>query len=295
MTPLRQLDLSAARVLDGGMATELARRGADISGPLWSARALIEAPELIEAVHLDYLHAGADCISTASYQVSAMGMTAEGAAAALRKSVQVAESARRRQQRAALIAASLGPYGAALHNGAEYHGNYNCGFHDLVMFHVERLAVLADTGADLIAFETVPSLEEAAAMVEALRGFADMAAWISFTCRDAQHVGHGERLSECAAMLDREPQVVAVGVNCTPPHLITPLIGELRSATAKPIAVYPNSGEAWDAAGRCWTGATDDFDRLTRDWAKAGAQMIGGCCRTTPEHIRAVRNALGKP
>ena len=299
MTPLDQLDLRPVRVLDGGMATELERRGSDISGPLWSAHVLLDAPERIEAVHLDYLNAGADCISTASYQISALGFAELGleegkAESALRQSVWLAESARGKQRRPALIAASLGPYGAALHNGAEYHGNYDCSFDDLVRFHAERLAVLEDTSADLIAFETVPSLEEAQAMVQALRQFPSIAAWISFTCKDKQHVGHGERLAECAALLDHKPQIVAAGVNCTSPHLILPLIGELRSATGKPIAVYPNSGERWDAARRCWTGAPDipAYGKLAREWAEAGAQMIGGCCRTTPEYIRAVRQAL---
>lgn len=301
MTPLGQINLGAVRVLDGGMATELERRGADISGPLWSARVLLNAPELIEAVHLDYLEAGADCISTASYQVSALGFAEVGmdsgrAADALRKSVRLAESARDKQQRPILIAASLGPYGAALHNGAEYHGNYDYSFEELVLFHLERLAALESTNADLIAFETVPSIEEARAMVEALRSFPGMAAWISFTCKDARHTGHGESLAECAAMLDREPQITAVGVNCTSPRWILPLIGELRDATAKPIAVYPNSGEGWNAVERSWTGQSDilDFGRLARLWAEAGAQMIGGCCRTTPAHIRAVREGLGQ-
>jgi homocysteine S-methyltransferase len=298
-----QPDFRTIRVLDGGMATELEQRGYDISGPLWSAHVLDTAPEKIAEVHLDYLRAGADCISTASYQVSAMGYAELGrpvgdAPRALHKSVTVAEEAReeyrKESDRPVLIAASLGPYGAALHNGAEFHGRYTIGFDELVAFHSERLAVIAETNADLVALETVPSLEEGRAIVAALSRFSRLHAWVSFTCRDAAHVAHGERIADCAAVLGAFPQVVAVGINCTAPPLIEQLIGEALAGTAKPVFVYPNSGEQWDAANRRWYGAsnTDEFAVMAAAWYEAGAQAVGGCCRTTPAHIRAVREAL---
>lgn len=292
------------RVLDGGMASELERRGCDISGPLWSAHVLDVSPGTVAQVHLDYLRAGADCISTVSYQISAMGYAELGrppahSASALRRSVEIAQAARdqyrNESNRHVFIAASLGPYGAALHNGAEFHGRYNIAFDDLVAFHAERLAILAGTNADLVALETVPSLEEARAIVAALAQFPAISAWISFTCKDATHVAHGERLAECAALLDTVPQVVAVGVNCTAPHLIAALIAEAKTATTKPILVYPNSGEHWDAESRRWYGTSDvaEFAQLALGWYSAGARAVGGCCRTTPVHIRAVREALG--
>ncbi len=175
MTPLQQLDLSGLHVLDGGMATELERKGFNLDGPLWSAHVLESSPEAIAAVHREYLEAGADCLLTASYQVSAEGFqeigfapqdAAKAAANALRASVALAEKVRSEYQagspRKIWIAASLGPYGAMLHNGAEYHGNYDCSFEDLVGFHGRRIAVLAQTNADFLAFESIPSLEEAA-------------------------------------------------------------------------------------------------------------------------------------
>src|SRR5271170_2177866 len=263
MTGRDQLDLRAVRVLDGGMATELEKLGCDLSGPLWSARVLREQPERIAAVHDSYLDAGADCILTASYQVSAeayaeIGLSPEAAATSLRESVRLAENARTRHSgRRILIAASLGPYGAALHNGAEYHGNYDISFDQLVSFHALRLAVLAETNADLIAFETVPSLEEAHAIVAALEQYPEISAWVSFTCVDATHAAHGEPISDCGRLLDSIPQVVAVGINCTAPALVTPLIQALKASTTKPIVVYPNSGEGWNAQTRSWTGKAD--------------------------------------
>ena len=303
MTPLQQLDLSGLHVLDGGMATELERKGFNLDGPLWSAHVLQSSPATIAAVHREYLEAGADCLLTASYQVSAEGFqeigfapqdAAKAAANALRASVALAEKVRSDYQagspRKIWIAASLGPYGAMLHNGAEYHGNYDCSFEDLVGFHGRRIAVLAQTNADFLAFESIPSLEEAGAILAALQPYPDVAAYLSFTCRDGIHVSHGETLHACAELLDEQPQVIGIGVNCTAPELIGRLIGELAKVTGKPIIVYPNSGEEWDAVHRCWQGdgQIQAFGELAERWRDAGAQWIGGCCRTGPEHVRAV-------
>lgn len=294
------------RILDGGLATELEYLGADISGPLWSAHVLEDTPDKVLAVHRAYIAAGADCIATASYQVSRMGYVAcgfapERADAALLAAVRLArQAADEASDRRVMVAASLGPYGAALHNGAEYHGNYDCGFADLVAFHRERIAVLAQApGAeapDLLALETLPSLEEARAIGRALADWPELAAWFSFTCKDSEHVAHGEPLRACAAFLEALPQAVAIGVNCTTPSLILPLIQELRAATGKPILVYPNSGEGWDAEARCWTGSSDPegFGEMAAIWYAAGAQAVGGCCRTRPAHIRQVAAAADR-
>src|SRR3984885_13106974 len=303
MTPLQQLDLSSLHVLDGGMATELERKGFNLDGPLWSAHVLESSAEAVAAVHREYLEAGADCLLTASYQVSAEGFqeigfaphhAAKAAANALGASVALAEKVRNEYQagspRPIWIAASLGPFGAMLHNRAEYHGNYDCSFEDLVGFHSRRIAVLGQTNADFLAFESIPSLEEARAILSALQPYPDLAAYLSFTCRDGIHVSHGETLRACAKLLDKRPQVIGMGVNCTAPELIGSLIGQLAEVTSKPIIVYPNSGEAWDAVHRCWQGdgQIHAFGELAERWRGAGAQWIGGCCRTGPEHVRAV-------
>jgi homocysteine S-methyltransferase len=298
----RESMLSGLHVLDGGMASELEYLGANIDGSLWSAHVLAEAPDKIIAVHRAYIAAGAGIIETASYQVSRLGyaevgLTSERADIALLHSVSLARTAAEFVDRRVLVAASLGPYGAMLHNGAEYHGNYACTFADLVAFHRERIAVLANAqgqqSPDLLAFETLPSLDEAEAIGQALAPHPDLAAWFTFTCRDQQHVAHGERLRDCAAAVARFPQTIAIGVNCTHPDLIQSLIAELRSASHKPIVVYPNSGEGWDAAARCWTGTADPaaYGAQASAWFAAGAQIIGGCCRTRPAHIRQVAEA----
>ena len=306
MKPVQQLDLGGLHILDGGMATELERRGFDLNGPLWSAHVLECSPEAIADVHRAYLEAGADCLLTASYQVSAEGFeqigrapqdAVEAAARALRASVAIAEKVRSEYQggtpRRIWIAASLGPYGAMLHNGAEYHGNYAASFDELVGFHRRRIAVIAETNADFLAFESIPSLEEAKAILTALHPYSDVPAYLSFTCKDGTRVSHGETLRECAEFLDKQPQVIGIGVNCSRPDLISSLIGELSQVSNKPIIVYPNSGEQWDAVHHCWRGdgQIQEFGELARSWRAGGAQWIGGCCRTGPEHVQAVADA----
>jgi homocysteine S-methyltransferase len=312
--------LDGVHVIDGGLASELEHLGARIDGPLWSAHVLEDEPEKLLAVHRAFIEAGSECIATASYQVSRMGYAECGlppvrADQALVRSVELArQAAAEFPGRRVLIAGSLGPYGAALHNGAEYTGDYSITYQDLVRFHRERIEVFArakgtgfspyvgnatEKGAlapDLLAFETFPSLNEARAVCEALEPFPQMQGWFSFSCHDEKTVSHGEPLGECAALLNACPQILAIGVNCVPPRWVSSLLGEIRAVTAKPVLVYPNSGEGWDAANRSWIGSTDpvDFGRRSAEWFAAGAQIVGGCCRTQPEHIRAIAQAARK-
>jgi len=310
--------LEGIHIIDGGLASELEYRGARIDTPLWSAQVLEDEPETLRAVHRAFIDAGAQCIATCSYQVSRMGylgvgLTAGQADAALLRSVKLARSVVAEfPERRMLVAGSLGPYGAALHNGGEYHGNYDCCYADLVRFHRERIEIFAratgDERPDLLAFETFPSLEEVRAVGEALAilhptgqkspgadpdSWPELQAWFSFSCRDAKHVSHGERVADCAGLAASFPQTAAVGVNCVPPKWIPSLIAELRAGSDKPIMVYPNSGEGWDAANCCWTGVTDpaDFGAHAAEWFRAGAQIVGGCCRTRPAHIREIADA----
>jgi homocysteine S-methyltransferase len=291
-------------VLDGGFGTELERRGCDVRGALWSAEALLGSPALVEDVHAAYLAAGSDCITTGSYQVSfegfaEAGLSAADATRALKASMAIADAARRRvvgtSDRRVFIAASLGPYGAILHNGAEYHGRYGIPAGELVTFHRSRLEHLQDGPIDLVACETVPSLQEASAMLRALADFPHLPAWVSFTCGDGRHTGSGDEIAACARVVGESPQVVAIGVNCTAPAHVGELVGCLRAGTPKPIVVYPNAGQQWDAAARTWTGRSSigGYGTLAVEWRRQGATWLGGCCGTSPADIAQLRAALG--
>ncbi len=284
-------------VLDGALATELERAGFDTSGALWSARALADAPDLIRQVHRSYLEAGADVITTASYQGTIPGFLAAGysrreAEALLRRSVRLAKDERdqweARTGRRALVAASMGPYGAYLADGSEYRGRYGLSRAALAAFHRERLAILAEEGLDLFAFETVPDLAEAEAVGDVLAPYPPGCAWISFSCADGCRTSAGDDGGDCAAVLKDIPQFAALGVNCTAPAAVAPFLRRMHERTALPLAAYPNSGEVWDGAERRWTGRPADLAALAPSWHAAGARLIGGCCRTTPETIRAI-------
>jgi homocysteine S-methyltransferase len=293
------------RVLDGGLATELERAGADLAGGLWSARLLLQDPALIREVHRRYFAAGADVAITASYQASyagfaTMGVDRAGTDRLLRRSVELAMEARlaasEQHPGPMWVAASVGPYGATLHDGSEYHGDYGLSVPELVEFHAERLGVLARSGADLLACETIPSLDEAQAIVTALHRAPLARAWLSFASRDDRHTARGEALVDCARRLDGESQLVAIGVNCVRPEATASLIREHRRGTSKPIVVYPNSGEVWDGRAQCWRGSQSaaPLAELVDVWLAAGATWIGGCCRTTPDDIRVVRKRVDR-
>jgi homocysteine S-methyltransferase len=295
-------------ILDGGLATELERRGADLTGALWSAQVLLENPQLIEQVTFDYLAAGADVAVSASYQATfegfaRLGLSATDSADLMQLSVRIAREARDRfwsdeevrgGRTSPLVTASIGCYGASLADGSEYRGDYGLTSRQLMDFHRPRLDVLAETEPDLFAFETIPCAVEAEALVRLLEDYPGVAAWLSFSCRDGDQVSHGEPIVDCVDLTNDSREITAVGINCTPPEHIADLLTAAAAATTKPLVAYPNSGEAWDADGRCWIAGTAKLDipDAVQEWYALGARLLGGCCRTTPDTIRAVAARL---
>ncbi len=310
MNPLQPfLDVQSAFVLDGGLATELEQRGYSLNDELWSARLLADAPDAIRQVHSDYFWAGADCGISATYQATVPGFMARGASE--REAVRLiqlavtlvveARDAYWAQARKPgdgrlrpLVAASVGPYGAYLADGSEYTGRYDLDEAGLRAFHHDRWHLLAQTPADLLACETIPSFAEAGVLAGLLAETPDRWAWFSFTARDGRLLSDGTPAAEAAAFLDGCERVAAIGINCTPPRFIPALIGEIRAVSDKPVIVYPNSGETYDVAHKRWRGesAPAEFGTYSREWRKLGAAAVGGCCRTTPAHIRQIRDRI---
>ena len=298
------LDHQPVLVIDGALATELERRGYNLKDELWSAKILLEQPEAIQQLHYDYFKAGADCVITASYQATMEGFMKRGlsqteAIALIQKSVRLAQSARDEfwadetnhiGRPRPFIAASVGPYGAYLAHGEEYIGNYGLTRRELMDFHRPRMKVLIDAGADILACETIPSLIEAQALAELLKEFPEISAWISFSARDEKHNSEGQAFADCVELLEDNPQIAALGINCTSPKYIESLIRSAKKVTDKPILTYPNSGETYSAEKQNWNGdpVYESFGEQARDWYAAGARLIGGCCRTTPEDIKGI-------
>jgi len=309
-TPVAEwLGGAPVRVLDGGLATTLEARGHDLSDALWSARLLIDAPEEIAEVHRAFLAAGADCVTSASYQASFAGLERRGLGRAearetLQRSVTLAREARDAWVAAGgegsgpqrpLVAASVGPWGAAQADGSEYTGRYAIDEAGLEEFHRERFALLVEAGPDLIACETLPSRAEARTLLRLLDETPGVRAWFSFTAGDGERLPDGTPLAELARELDHE-RLVAIGVNCVPPGRVVGLLAALREGTSRPLVAYPNSGEGWDPVARTWKGQAAAPDaRRPGAWRAAGASLIGGCCRVGPEAIRELRLELLGP
>jgi homocysteine S-methyltransferase len=287
-------------VLDGGMGTELDRRGLDLRDPLWSARVLVEAPDAIRDVHTAYFEAGADVAISSSYQASFEGLAARGfgpkeAAALFRRSVEIAREAATALAGRRLVAASVGPYGAFLGNGAEYTGDYDLDEAGLIAFHEPRLEALAGAEPDLFAVETIPSSEEANALLRALERVPEIPAWISFSCRDGAHLCDGTSFEKAVETATSSPSVVAVGVNCTSPLHVTALVEITTGVTDRPVVCYPNRGAFWDPVRKVWVDPPRQDARPVlrpREWRDAGARVIGGCCGTTPDDIAAMARTL---
>ena len=304
------LDSCEIMVIDGSMSTALQNMGLNLNHRLWTAKALSENPELVKQVHIDYFRAGADCGITCSYQATvpgfmSCGCSEEEAEALIRRSVELFLEARdewwEKEGRAAgrawpLCLAGIGPYGAFLADGSEYTGDYQVSDDELTAFHARRAGLLLEAGADILLFETQPSLREAlieAKIAEELG--ADY--WISFSCRDGKHNSKGEPLEKCAAVLSQgHPHLKMIGVNCTKPEYIESLIRALKNACNIPVAVYPNSGEVYDPLTKTWTQSDGgmDFGAYALRYMAAGAVAVGGCCTTTEKHIRQVVQARKK-
>lgn len=288
-------------LLDGGLSNELERQGHDLNNTLWSAKLLASNPEAIVLAHLAYLESGARCIIASSYQATLHGFMALGydqttASALILKSVQVAVEARRRfmilhpDKSSPLIAASIGPYGAYLADGSEYRGDYGITDQALADFHEPRISLLDGSAADLLACETIPSFHEAEVLSGLLKS-CGKPAWVSFSCKDDQHISDGTTIAQCAALFAHHPTVFAIGVNCTSPQYISGLIRSIKAnAGEKRIVVYPNSGAVYDPGSKTWSALSDSSscERLAKEWMDLGADIIGGCCGIGPEQIKAM-------
>jgi homocysteine S-methyltransferase len=294
-------------VLDGGLATTLEATGQDLSGPLWSARLLAEDPAAIVTAHRAFLVAGAEVLTTASYQLSAIGLRSVGrdeqdVDRLLGRSVELARDAiaghladrpDTGDGRVPRVAASVGPYGAVLADGSEYRGRYGRTVEELATFHAARVAALVAAGPDLLAVETIPSGDELAALAQVLSE-VDVPAWVSLTVgADGTTTPEGQPLAEAVAPVLDVDAVVAVGVNCCPPSVATRALETLAAACDHPLAVYPNVGGAWDAQARGWRpGAGGDVTQELPRWLAAGARLVGGCCGTSPEHLARLAAAV---
>lgn len=296
---IKRLSQDRPLLLDGGFATQLEAQGFDVNHVLWSASLLQTNPNAILTAHQAYLKAGAECIETASYQASYEGFASQGMSSGqademMRLSISLASKANKDGH--ALIAASIGPYGAMLADGSEYTGNYDVDRSTLVKFHKSRLTLFDLSEADVLAVETIPSLEEAEVLAELLAE-CTTPSWVSFSCMDESNICDGQAIDKAAAIFKDHPKVAAVGINCTQPQYAVSLIKKIRQVLPdKHIIAYPNSGEIYNANANSWAGTVspEECSVAAVEWINAGATIVGGCCRMGPKHIAAIKIAISK-
>ena len=292
-------------LLDGGLSNQLESQGCNLKQSLWTAEMLKSNPQEIIKAHLAYLEAGAQCIITSSYQATIPGFTKLGideeeAKKLILKSVKLAKKANHiylekyPDRTQALVAASIGPYGAYLADGSEYRGNYGISDEELKDFHLSRIQILDKSEADILACETIPSYQEARLLAEILLD-CKKKSWMTFSCKDGIHINDGTPIAECMHLLNRHPNIFAVGVNCTKPSYISSLIKIIKANCGnKKIIVYPNSGEIYNAKTKSWAFSSEqNFGvQSVQEWLALGVDLIGGCCRVGPSQIHEVKSKV---
>ncbi len=290
-------------VLDGGMATELEKRGFELNDHLWSAAILADKPSAIRDVHLSFLEAGADCIITSSYQATIDGFIKKGyssveAANLIKLSVKLAREAVNtymdnnscEDRPVPIVAGSAGCYGSSLADGSEYRGDYHLEIEEYKKFHEYRVELLAESGADLIAFETLPCSEEGFAIIELMKFYPEMPYWLSFSVKDESRISNGDLFSDFVKKAEYRQNYIGCGINCSSPENVTGVMQQLAGMKTGNFVVYPNSGEVYDKSCNCWkeSGEKNMFINYVDRWYSLGAKIIGGCCRTGPEEIRYI-------
>ena len=306
------LDKQEIIILDGALGTELESLGYDVSGKLWSAQYLLDQPQIIQNVHESYVRAGSDIITTSSYQASVpafveTGLTPEKSYDLLKETVFLARKAikntwqalspeEQKQRPCPLVAGSVGPYAAYLADGSEYTGNYQLSEEEYRDFHRPRIQALLEAGSDLLAIETIPNGAEAAAILRLLaEEFPQAETYLSFVAQAENAISDGTKIEELGNLAQESPQVLAVGFNCTAPHLIAPLLDALGQVCNKPFLTYPNSGETYNGLTKTWHDDPEQERSLLENsklWQNQGVRLFGGCCRTRPEDIAQLARGL---
>jgi S-methylmethionine-dependent homocysteine/selenocysteine methylase len=285
------MSADALTILDGAMGAELARRGVDIGLPLWSANALLTAPHVVQQIHADYAAAGATVLTANTFRTNARTLERAGLSGQSRElTFKAVTLARQVAARLGIrVAGSMAPV-------EDCYSPWLIPQDEAVLLreHSELAHDLADAGCDLLLIETMNTVREAAAAAQAARA-TGLPVWVSFILGPDHHLLSGEPLREAIqAVLPFKPQ--AVLLNCLPVAQVADALALLRTLVTDAsvvIGAYANAGHVEDGNWSLAHGVTpDDYAQAAQTWQALGANIIGGCCGTTPAHIRAVMQAL---
>ena len=291
-------------ILDGGLSFPVEKKNINLNSKLWTSELLISNEKLIKSIHLEYLKAGAQFITTASYQASIESLKKEGfnfqeSKKIILKSVDLAEEVKKLfnkkyiNKKNILIAASIGSYGSFLSDGSEYKGDYDVNDKTIFDFHESKIQILENSNANILAFEAIPNYREAKIISKILEN-CKKKSWISFTCKNELEISDGTLLAKCCNFLKKNPNIFALGVNCTSPKYVTQLIKILKNNCGdKKIIIYPNSGKKYDSKNKSWIGKKNNsFDILLKEWINLGVDILGGCCGIGPNQIKKISKLI---
>ena len=281
-------------VMDGSMGNELLTRRSDLVTGLWSAQYLIEAPELVKEIHLDYINAGADLIITNTYSTIPSYLSKQKAEDKMPELIhlagKLAKEAVEGSKKKVKVAGSLPPLEES------YRPDLVIDKEEAVPIY-ETLIKELTPYVDIFICETMSSIKEMQHVIEALHNLDnEKPVWISWSLKEDKknQLRSGESIKEAFnASASIKPE--AYLFNCTDPFAITEGLKELKELTQKPIGGYPNVfnvPDGWTLDNDVQVSVRDlsveKFLEFAKEWQNLGASIIGGCCGMGPEFIKAI-------
>lgn len=288
------------KLLDGSMSFPLEKKGYNLRDKLWTGKALINDPDLIKNIHKGYIEAGADYISTATYQISfnrleEMEYHPVEIKEIFQKSVDLVKEAilESNSKKEIKIVGSFGPYASFDPEASEYVGEYNVSDNAIMNFHLNNIRMIEETDLDIILYETIPCLREIEILSKIL-SHSSKEIWISITCNENIEFRDGSSFEEACKIISNIKNVTTMGINCFSPLLVNKAINKLKKYSNKKTLVYPNSGEIYNPKDKFWSGKNDYNDLMIKNWLSLSPDIIGGCCRVGFDNIKNMRKEIDK-
>ena len=290
--------INKIKLLDGSMSFPMEQLGYNLKNKLWTGMALISDPDIIKNIHKDYINAGADYISTSTYQVSYdrlqnMGYKSSEIKKVFQKSVDLVKEAIKesRSKKEIKIVGSFGPFASYDPNASEYVGKYNSSDDEIKNFHLNNINIIEETDLDIILYETIPCLREIKILSKILSQ-TNKEIWISITCNENIEFRDGSSFKEACKIISQIEQITTLGINCFSPLLVEKALKELKKYSNKKTLVYPNSGEKYNPKDKYWSGKNEFNNLMIKNWLSLSPDIIGGCCRVGYNNIKKMREEI---
>lgn len=290
--------INKIKLLDGSMSFPMEQLGYNLKNKLWTGMALISDPDIIKNIHKDYINAGADYISTSTYQVSYdrlqnMGYQSSEIKKVFQKSVDLVKEAIKESgsKKEIKIVGSFGPFASYDPKASEYVGKYNSTDDDIKNFHLNNINIIEETDLDIILYETIPCLREIKVLSKVLSQ-TNKEIWISITCNENIEFRDGSSFKEACKIISQIEQITTLGINCFSPLLVEKALKKLKKYSNKKTLVYPNSGEKYNPKDKYWSGKNEFNNLMIKNWLSLSPDIIGGCCRVGYNNIKKMREEI---